>query len=350
MDNNVKTLMFDLASGREIFDEEQNRMISKAEANEVIRNICFEELGLDKNSTEKQIKRALKSDKANELFEVIEQVVELQIQHGLTNNEFFNNYVETRNLADGDRNEFWVDDDVLLTVSKISGDHHDLTMQRLGAGQNYNVPTAVYGIKVGGDIRLFLTGRKDWTALVDAAANAYLRKVQNLISAEFATGVNIIPVPSVLTGTGALSASTKAAFDAIIEKVEAANESSVVIMGTKTALRSLNNFYAGSVNWADSQKEAVAHTGILGDYEGTALIEIPQRFEDKTLVTPIVDNTKLYIMPQVDNKFIKLVDGGEVEITIDQIADKMDDMQSYEFQKRMGISTLMTRYFGVWSL
>lgn len=130
MENNVKTLMFDLASGREIFDEEQNRQISKAEANEVIRNICFEELGLDKNSTEKQIKRALKSDKATALFEVIEEVIELQIAHGLSNNEFFNNYVETRNLADGDRNEFWADDDVLLTVSKISGDHHDLNYSR----------------------------------------------------------------------------------------------------------------------------------------------------------------------------------------------------------------------------
>lgn len=350
MENTVRNLMFDLASGREIFDEEAGRVISKAEASDAIRKVCFEELGLDKNATDKQIKRALKSEKGVHLMEVIEEVIETQIAYGLSDNEFFNNYVESKNLADGDRNEFWVEDkDIILTVSKISGDSHDLSMQRLGAGQSYNVPTAVYGIKVGGDIRLFLTGRKDWSALTDAVSKAFVQKIQTVIATQFANGVNVLPIPATLTGTGALNAGTKAQFDAIIEKVGAANESPVVIMGTKTALKNLGALYAAGngVNWiAPTQKEAVAHTGILGDYEGTALIEIPQKFTDKTLATPIVDPTKLYIMPQVDNKFIKYVDGGETELTVDQIGDYMDDMQSYEVQRRFGVSVLMTRYFG----
>lgn len=349
MDITAKNLMFDVASGREIYDEEQNRKISKNEANEVIRNVCFEELGLTKDATDKQIKRALKSDRGIALMEVIEQVIETQIRYGLSNNEFFNNYAETINLADGDRNEFWVNDDVLLTVSKVSGDHHDLSIQKLGAGAPYAVPTAVYGIKVGGDIRLFLTGRKNWSDLTDAVAKAFVEKVQRIISSQFANGVNLIPVPSTLTGTGALNAGTKAQFDDIIEKVGSANEAPVVIMGTKTALKNLNNLYAtgNGVNWiAPSQKEAVAHSGILGDYEGTALMEIPQKFEDKTLATPIVDSKKLYIMPMVDNKFIKFVDGGEVELTVDGIGANMDDTQTYEVQRRMGVATLMTRYFG----
>lgn len=352
MENTVKTLMFDLASGREIFDEEQNRVISKAEANEAIRKACFEELGLTKDSTDKQIKRALKSEKGVALMEVIEEVIDTQIAYGLSADEFFNQFVETKNIADGDRNDFWVDDDVLLTVSKVSGDHHDISIQRLGSGQSYSVPMATYGIKVGGDIRLFLTNRKDWTALTDAVAKAYVQKVQTLIQTQFATGVNLIPIPSTLTGTGTLNASTKAQFDDIIEKVGAANECPVVIMGTKTALKNLNNLYANGngVNWiAASQKESVAHSGILGDYEGTVLMEIPQKFTDKTLATPIVHPTRLYIMPQVDNKFIKFVDGGETELTVDQIGDNMDDMQTYEVQRKMGVSTLMTRYFGIWT-
>ena len=35
-------------------------------------------------------------------------------------NEFFNNYVESKNMKDGDVNEFWADDEVILTVSKVS--------------------------------------------------------------------------------------------------------------------------------------------------------------------------------------------------------------------------------------
>ena len=225
-------------------------------------------------------------------------------------------------------------------------------MQRLASGTSYNVPTAMYGIKVGGDIRLFLTGRKNWTDFTDAVAKAYINKVQKIIASQFANGVNLIPIPSTLTGTGALSSSTKPAFDDIIEKVGAANECPVVIMGTKTALKNLNALAGnGSVNWiAPSQKEAVANTGILGSYEGVVLIEIPQKFEDKTLATPIVDSKKLYIMPQVDNKFIKFVDGGESELEVTEKGETMDDMQSYELQRRLGISTLITRYFGIWSL
>lgn len=349
----VRNLMFDLGTNREIYDEETNRVISKTEASDMIRNACFEYLGLSKDSSNKAIKRALDphSEKCKAFFEVIEEIIDTQIAYGLSENEFFNNYVESKNMKDGDANEFWVDDDVILTVSKVSGDHHDLSLQRLGSGQSYHVDTAVYGIKVGENIRLFLTGRKNWGDFVDATVKAYIQKIQTIISSQFANGVNVIPVPAVLTGTGNLNASTKAAFDAIIEKVGAANESGVVIMGSRTALKNLTALT--KIDWtspAASIKEAVAHTGIIGDYEGTPLMEIPQKFTDKTLATPIVDNTKLYIMPAVDNKFIKFVDYGESELTVDEKGATMDDMQSYEVQRRFGVSTLMTRYFGIWTV
>jgi hypothetical protein len=198
---------------------------------------------------------------------------------------------------------------------------------------------------------MFLTGRKNWGDFVDAVVKAYVQKIQTIISSQFANGVNVLPVPSVLTGTGALSAATKAAFDAIIEKVGAANESGVVIMGTKTALKNLTALT--TIDWASpaaSIKEAVATTGIIGNYEGTPLMEIPQKFTDKTLATPIVDNTKLYIMPAVDNKFIKFVDYGESVLTVDEKGATKDDVQSYEVQRRFGVSTLLTRYYGVWTI
>lgn len=348
---NVRNLMFDLGEGREIYDAETNRVISKAEASDVIRKACFEYLGLDKNSTPKQIKRALDphTEKCKSFFAIIEEIIDTQIAYGLSENEFFNAFVETKNLADGDANEFWVKDEVLLTVSKVSGDHHDLSMQRLGEGQAYHVDTAVYGIKVGENIRLFLIGRKDWSEFIDAVVKAFINKVQTIISSQFANGVNIIPVPSVLTGTGTLDSTTKAQFDAIIEKVGASNNSGVYIMGTKTALRNLTALT--TIDWASpaaSIKEAVANTGIIGTYEGTPLMEIPQKFTDKTLATPIVDNGKVWIMPAVDDKFIKFVDYGESELTVDEKGKTMDDMQSYEVQRRFGVATLMEKYHGEW--
>lgn len=353
MENEMKNLMFDLAAGREIIDDDKK--ISKEVASDKIRNACFEILGIDENTkSEKEIKRALRSEKANELFEVIEEIIDTQIEYGYSQNEFFNQYVEDVNLKDGDKNEFYVEDDVILTVSEVNGDHHDVSMQRLAEGESYNIKTSDYVIKVGDDIRLFLTGKKNWGDFVDAVVKAYLNKVQTMVSTEFATGVNLIPVPSKLSGSGTLAPGTvKDNFDAIIEKVAAANGTDVVIMGTKSALKQLNLFYSSGagVNWiAPSQKEAVAHTGYLGDYEGTELFELQQKYKDKNLTTAIVPNNKLYIMPKVDNKFIKFVDYGETELEASEKGATKDDKQFLEVHRRMGVGTLLTRYHGVWTL
>lgn len=351
MDKTKRTLLFDLGSGREIYDDETDRVISKAEANDTARRICFEELGLNENSSDKQIKRALESDKAVELFEVIEEAVDMQIAHGWKDNEFFNTFVEDRNKADGDRTDFWVDEDVVLTVAKTAGDHHDYVMQRLAAGSSYTVPTSKYAVKVGGDIRLFLTGRRDWNQLIDAIAKAYVKKIQDEIYAEFMNAAKKLPVTDGFTGTGALTKDKKEAFDEIISNVATANDvSGVVIMGTKTALKKLNALT--DVDWVSaSQKEAVANTGILGSYEGTPLIEIPQRFKDNKLAEKLVDSTVLLIFPMIDYKPIKFVDGGESILEkAKDIGDTMDDMQTYEVQREMGVATIITRQFGQWDM
>lgn len=88
LDTSVKNLMFDLGAGREIYDADSNRVISKAEASDTIRKACFEYLGLTKDSSNKQIKRALNSERGTQFFEVIEEIIDTQIAHGLSENEF----------------------------------------------------------------------------------------------------------------------------------------------------------------------------------------------------------------------------------------------------------------------
>ena len=349
----IRNVMFDLAADREIFDDAQGRVISKAEANETIKRVVFEDLGLNAKSTDKEIRRAFAKEAGLVFFETIEEIVDSRISYGLSNDSFFNTLVDTRNIKDGDVNEFWAEDDILLNVAKVAGNHHNLVCQTLGGGTAYSVPTYYYAVKVGSDLKLFLTGKRDWNAFIDAVSRAFINKFQTEFASQLVNGVNMVAAPSVLTGTGALASGTKAKFDEIIEKVESANEAPVAIYGTKTALKNLNALAAASsVDWvANSQKEAVATTGIMGYYEGTVLISIPQKFTDKTLATPIVPSGKLFIMPLVDdNKPIKFVDYGESEFTQTDIGDTKDDMQTYEIQRRAGIGTVMTRYHGVWTI
>lgn len=348
MESTVRNLMFDLATGRKIFDDSVNREIGKDEANDKLRSIMFEKLGLNEHSTEKQINRALKSERATEFFEVIEEVIEKEVEYGWKDNEFFNSFVESRNLADGDRSDFWTDEDIILNVAKVSGDHHDYTIQRLASGSSYTVPTSRYAVKVGSDIRLFLTGRKNWSDFIDAVAKAYRKKIQDELYSEFMNAAAKLPVTTGFTGTGALSKDKKDDFDNIISNVAMANDvSSVVIMGTKAALKKLNALC--EVDWAsDAQKQQISETGILGTYEGTTLLEIPQRFKDNKLAEKLVDSNVLLIFPVIDYKPVKFIDGGETTLEYSQAGDNMDDQQTYEAQRRMGVATIITRQFGQW--
>lgn len=351
----IKNLMYDLAMGNEIYDAESERVIPKNEAEEKLRTVCQKVFGVTADSSKRELKRAYR-DHGREFFDIIEEVIDVVISNGFKDNEFFENFVDYRNLALGDAYEFYSEEEVILSIAKVGVSHHDYILQRLGKGETFTIPYARYGAAVGADINMYMIGREDWSALTNAIARAFSVKIQQEVYAQLLSVANSIPasIRSGFVGTGVLGPATKDAFDAIIANVETANESTVVILGAKTALKKLNAL--SDVNWrAESLKEDVSHSGRIGDYEGTTLMEIPQRFTSKTDLTPLIDNTKLWILPasQTD-KFIKVVDVGETEI--DEITEKgeehgrWDDIMKYEVQRSYGISTILGRYFGQWTL
>ena len=345
-----KNLVFDLGLRREIYDAETNRIVSKAEANEKVLTFVHNVLGIDKHSTKKQRKRAMR-EHDRELFEVLEDVIDFKVETGFHENEFFNEFVEERNLARGDSQEFWTETDVILAISKVSGDHHDFILQTLGEGESYTVATSVYGAAVGTDIDLYLMGRRDWAALTDKIAEAFVIQLQNEMYAEVMNAGAKLPVNSQFNKTMAIEKATKDTFDTLIEDVSMANgNAEVYIMGTRTALKKLSAF--ADIDWvSEDQKKEMATMGRLGSYEGTTLIEIPQRFETNNVTKKLVDSKKLLIMAKTEDKFVKFVDVGDTEIleTTEKGA-RMDDTMKYEVQREMGIYTQISRYFGVWNI
>ena len=67
----------------------------------------------------------------HEFFEVIEEDIDVAVEEGFRADEWFDKYVDNRNLKRGDKNEFWTDEDVLLSVVKVAGDHHDFNLGRV---------------------------------------------------------------------------------------------------------------------------------------------------------------------------------------------------------------------------
>ena len=110
-------LMFDTARSEE--------KVSKELANEKIREVMFQVLGVDASASRKVLRKAIRRHKID-VFEIIEETVEKLLVSGWGDNPFFNEFVEIKSLADGDTNEFYTPDEVILTVSELSGNHHDI--------------------------------------------------------------------------------------------------------------------------------------------------------------------------------------------------------------------------------
>ncbi len=349
----VKNLMFDMVDKKELFDADGN-VISAQKADSAVKKVIFEILGIDENASKRDRNRALKRH-GYELFEVIEDTIDRQINRGFQSSEWFNGFVEQKNLKAGDKNEFWTEDNTMLSVAKVEKGNHDLYLQRLGQGKSYSVTTSDYVVAIGADIDLYLRGVEDFSKMIEKIAEAYLNKVQGDMLAQVMGVGSVVPVPDVFHGEGVLDNTTKDAFDQLIEDIAGVNNSGVYIIGTKTALKKLSNLT--DVNWRSvDAKSDVYRMGRLGTYEGTMLMEVPQRFDatetfEGATINRLVRNDRLLIMPMSGDKFVKFVDVGETEIIEkNEKGQRQDDTMKYEAHREMGVGVQLGRYFGVWDI
>lgn len=343
----MNNLMQDVALGRELYDAENDRKISKTEANQMILNFSRNILGINDIKDATEVRRGWR-DHGREWFDIIEDTVNVAVEVGLQENDWFNQLVETKTIGYHDRQDFYTETEALLSVATAGTSHHDHPLQRLGVGQRISIPTELHVVKVGADINRFITGQEDWSRLVDAITKAYIADIQNNVYAQVSVAVN--QLPAAFKGTGTL---VKANLDNIIENVSMANNGAdVVIMATRPGISAITGI--ANVQWAaDSQKDNLANTGSIGIYEGTRLIKIPNRFKNQNDYTTKVFVDQIVILPVIgdEGRFIKYVEEGDI-----QILEKMDrgdylsDLQTYEAQRRYGVGVVLGRKFGSWVL
>lgn len=319
------------------------------EANDKIREKMFEVLGVEPGCRKTELRKAIRRHKTD-VFEVIEETVQNLLVSGWGENPFFNEFVEIKSMNDGDTNEFYVTDDVILTVSELSGNHHDIIRQKLGAGKTFNVKTSWYGVKIYTEYELFMSGRVDWSGFIQKIYEAFDKKVNDMVYASLMAAGDKLPNKSQFAKTAPLSNDTRDTLIELIEDVQAATGNEVVIMGTKAALSKLTAL--SDVNWiSQSMKDERHTTGRLGLWEGTRLVEIAQSFAPNDTSTKLVDNNKLLIMPVADNRFIKIYDEGDAQVKeVSDGSTNMDMTIEYEYQQKMGVATVIGKYFGVWTI
>lgn len=321
--------------------------ISAREANDKIVEIFRNIIGCDEKSTKAEIRRGIRRNQ-NLIFDLIEVVIDDALISGWQENPFFKEFVEVRNLAMHDKNEFYVPDDSVLSVMKVSGNHHDLLRQRLGAGKTFSVETSWYGIKVYAEFERLLTGLEDFSTLVGKITEAFDRYVNQALY-ETLIGIGTT-LGSQWYKASAINDTTKETLRTLVMDVSMATGSEVVIMGTYAALSKVYDLT--NVSWASGDMKNEKHTtGRFGYWEGIRLVELKQSFKLNDTTQYLIANDVLFIMPVGIEPMIKLVYEGDTQTyQVQDAGTHMDMTYDYEVQTKMGIGVITNQKFGYWKI
>lgn len=285
-------------------------------------------------------KRDVRDGKCGNLFAIIEEVITKTVIDGLQGNEFFMNFVEYKNLALGDTNEFFIPDDSLFYVTNVARGTQGLRRQRLNGGSRLSVNMQTYGVKVYEELDRTLSGRADLNALITKVGTSVAKKQYEDIFKAWTSvvgnsGSTYIPVAGSFSEEALLT---------LCEHVEVNNGVTPVIMGTRAALRKVT-----SAVIADSAKEDMYNMGYYGKFNGIPMVRINQIHATNT-DTFILPENQLYIVG-VNTKPIKYVNEGTSLIVPPSFAMNADFTEDYLFVNNAGIQVILPdKRFGVYTI
>ena len=283
----------------------------------------------------------------NEIFEIIETVLDQTLPEGWSENEFFNRFVETIRVDLGDKNEFYAEDNGNFIVSKFSGNHWDTIRERMDIGKSFSVETSWWEVHFYNEFERFMKNIDSWTKLMDKARKSFLQAFQNAVYAAFADMADMSPEGFV--GHGALSTDTERDnLLELIEKVETANGVKPVLVGTGAALRKLQKNI--DENWIpESAKEERKRNGVISSWEGYDLMPIPQVFKQGTFDFAL-STTKILIVA-TNAKPIKFVFEGDSRLKeTNDNRDNMDMTLEGQIQVKAGLAAVTSDVIGHWDL
>ena len=366
----AKLMNFD-ANVREVFENDESKLfafnqlmmdvaynnleegISMKEASDKLVSMFRQVIGVDEHSSKADVRKAIRRNQ-QVLFDLIEEVVPNLLRTDWQDTPFFNEFVETRNLDIGDKAVFYTEDETILSVSKVSGNHWDIDRERLGKGASYSVETSWYGIGVYSEYERLLTGAEDFATFVKKLYEAIDRYINEAIYQAMISASAQLPGGATGSGqwvkTGDLNDSTRDTFMQLIEDVQMATGMEVVIMGTKTALSKLEGMQ--KIYWiSEDMKVQRNTTGRIGYFEGIRLVEIKQGFRLNDTTNRLVDDKQLLIMPVGDNKFIKVINEGNPEMRqVNDNTANQDMTYDYRYMFKMGVGVQIGLLFGVWNI
>ena len=275
------------------------------------------------------------------MFEIIEEIVNVTISEDVLNSPFIEAFVEIKNRLLGDKTAFYHEGG-LLSVASFAGNHWDTNRQALDLGEEFTLPKEWIYIHVYDELERFLLNITSLERLTDKVYKSINKYIQDRLYVQFQNVASVVPMDFVRSGN------SEDAIGELCDLVQAAGGyDSLTIAGTKGALRKLAGIIPDKM-FANSQKEAKAQTGSIGDWEGNNLMIIPQTLKSGTFELALNDS-QLFIMGG-DVKPIKLEFIGDTRTDMDTTGKKNNDTTiDIQIQTLMAIGMVLPPYFGMFN-
>ena len=285
------------------------------------------------NGSTKLNYRDIRDGKCVGLFTIIEELLDATVMDGLTANDFFNQFVDYRNVAEGDQNLFLVEDSNLFVVDEVANGTQALRRQRLGGVNEISIPTSMKMVRIYEELNRILAGRVDFNHMIDLVGKSFSQRMLNDIyslwsgatSAEFGADYFV---------TAANNFDEDELLDLIAHVEAASGGKPATIIGTKKALRAAKE----SIQ-ADSAKEELHNMGYYGKFYGTPCFYVPQRHIVGT-TTFAFDDDVLTIVAGDDKPF-KFVYEGDPIVHMGDPMDNMDLTQEYLYGCKYGLGIVL---------
>lgn len=326
MSKNIITLANDLAMNK-VTD------YSVEDSNEVLRKAFYDLLGMDEYNA-KISKRALRKHKL-EIFEIIEEVLDTSIDRDLRNQ--FEDWVEYRNLARGDKQSFTTPDDQLFKVAIISDGNQNLLRQRVRGGQRITVPTRNYGVKIYEELDRFLSGDVDWNAMIQNVSLSFALQIRDEVMSAIVDNF-----PHEGAEETSVTIGDDPAEREILEfaqRIKAKTRQDVSIYGTKLALHKIKPDVT-----SDAQDGSRNATGYYDQIAGIPMYELEDSLNDNGEF--LLGDDFVLILPETRDKMIKVVNEGESYTEEGRPEGNASMDLEYIMTNRMGIAIIPSSVYG----
>lgn len=274
------------------------------------------------------------------LFEIIEEIVNLTISNDFAEIPFIDNFVEFKNRYLGDKTAWYSEGKTYLSVVSFAGNHWDTNRESLDAGEEFTLPKEWVYIHVYDELERFLLNITSFERLTDVIYKSFNKYIKERVYMQFQNVMSVVPTEFSKNGN------SEEAVGGLCDLVQAAGGySNLTIAGTKAALRKLAGIVPDKY-FADSQREAKASTGSIGEWEGNKLMPIPQVLKNGTFELAL-DNDVLFVLGG-DVKPIKLEFVGDTRTQEVKDGRVNNDMtMELQVQTAFGIAMMLPEAFGM---